>query len=603
MASCITSQFGNNYCPQVRLTVTESSSATTSTLAWTLEYVAHGFAASTSTAKSYTAVVAGETVASGTYSINGKTGTYTIASGTKVINKTTSSQSISFSCSMAFNLTWSGTYGGTKSASGSITIGAIASYTISYNANGGSGAPGAQTKWAGTNLTLSATRPTKPGYSCLGWSTSSTATSAAYAAGAPYTANASATLYAVWKANTYTVSYNANGGAGAPGNQTKTYGVTLKLSATKPTRTNYNFLGWGTSASSTTVAYAAGANYTENTGITLYAIWQLAYTKPRISTFTADRCTSAGTASETGTYARVKFTWATDRTVSSIKIEWKTSTATSWSSTTVSASGTSGTVNQIVGSGGLNAEYEYNIQVTVVDSGGNTSEIRNVSPMSFPIDVRHDGKGVSFGKPSTSAGVDSAWPIYEQGKRVYSPNNKPTTADIGAIKGVLANSYYGLAWPDGNVGNWVRTTENGLLPYQPGGASNIGANGWPFTGGYFNALYCKGRKVVDFGSAANKGYYIRLYDGTQICWYSWPVTITTNQVFGNLYYAYGGGFTFPVAFANSDISVTMTIQDNDMTAVATYGVTAADVDNTYIYCGVNKTKTVRLHYIAIGRWE
>ena len=38
-------------------------------------------------------------------------------------------------------------------------------------------------------------------------------------------ANADHTFYAVWKKNapaTYTVSYDANGGSGAPGSQTKT---------------------------------------------------------------------------------------------------------------------------------------------------------------------------------------------------------------------------------------------------------------------------------------------------------------------------------------------------------------------------------------------
>lgn len=160
----------------------------------------------------------------------------------------------------------------------------INTYTVSYNANGGSGAPGAQTKTYGVTLALSTIKPTKTGYTFQGWSTSSSG-GVNYASGADYTANAAVTLYAVWKANTYTVSYNANGGSGAPGAQTKTYGVTLKLSSTKPTRTNYNFKGWGTSSSSITVSYAAGGNYTSNASITLYAIWELAYTAPRLSDF------------------------------------------------------------------------------------------------------------------------------------------------------------------------------------------------------------------------------------------------------------------------------------------------------------------------------
>ena len=47
-------------------------------------------------------------------------------------------------------------------------------------------------------------------------------------------------LYCVWQAKTYTISYNANGGSGAPASQTKTYGTTLTLSSTKPTRSGYD---------------------------------------------------------------------------------------------------------------------------------------------------------------------------------------------------------------------------------------------------------------------------------------------------------------------------------------------------------------------------
>ena len=73
----------------------------------------------------------------------------------------------------------------------------------------------------------------------------------------------------------HTVTYNANGGSGAPASQTKWYGTILTLSDTKPTRTGYTFLGWGTSATATTVVYAAGAKYGADKDITLYAIWKL----------------------------------------------------------------------------------------------------------------------------------------------------------------------------------------------------------------------------------------------------------------------------------------------------------------------------------------
>lgn len=98
-------------------------------------------------------------------------------------------------------------------------------YTITFNANGGSGTPAAQTKTHGTALTLSSTKPTRDGYTFLGWATSSTATSAQYKPGAGYTQDADVTLYAVWQKNsvsgfgsfycqngTIVGTYNAPGG-------------------------------------------------------------------------------------------------------------------------------------------------------------------------------------------------------------------------------------------------------------------------------------------------------------------------------------------------------------------------------------------------------
>lgn len=166
--------------------------------------------------------------------------------------------------------------GGSYTANAAVTLYAkwtAITYTVSFNANGGSGAPSAQTKTYGVTLTLSSTTPTRTGYTFSGWATSSSATSATYAAGGSYTANAAVTLYAVWKVITYTVSYNANGGSGAPSSQTKTYGVTLTLSSTKPTRTGYTFSGWNTNSSGTGTNYSAGGSYTANAAVTLYAKW------------------------------------------------------------------------------------------------------------------------------------------------------------------------------------------------------------------------------------------------------------------------------------------------------------------------------------------
>ena len=295
------------------------------------------------------------------------------------------------------------TSGNTHTVSGNVTVvssATLKTYTVTFNANGGTGAPSAQTKTHGTALTLSSTKPTRTGYTFQGWGSSTTDTSVDYAAGASYTENAAATLYAIWKANsitfkyysnngtqtnfvdwtatadrsfptnhwqytmgtykqtyeghtgtgyygttptgiggylvgevqkftsysdlcekhgvsvsaasttvnlycqwtanTYTISFDANGGSGAPSAQTKTYGTALTLSSTKPTKatttdatyrvtfdatggscdtsyldtnktTTYTFKNWNTVSNGSGASYNAGGSYTDNAAATLYA--------------------------------------------------------------------------------------------------------------------------------------------------------------------------------------------------------------------------------------------------------------------------------------------------------------------------------------------
>ena len=71
---------------------------------------------------------------------------------------------------------------------------------------------------------------------------------------------------------TYTVTYDANGGSGAPAKQTKTTGQTITLSSSKPTRSGYVFMGWATKSNGS-VVYKAGASYSADANVTLYAVW------------------------------------------------------------------------------------------------------------------------------------------------------------------------------------------------------------------------------------------------------------------------------------------------------------------------------------------
>lgn len=87
-------------------------------------------------------------------------------------------------------------------ASKSFTIPAQTSYSVQYNANGGTGAPTSQTKWHGESLTLSATTPSMTGYTFNGWATSEANASAgtvAYNPGDTYSGNEALLLYAVYE--------------------------------------------------------------------------------------------------------------------------------------------------------------------------------------------------------------------------------------------------------------------------------------------------------------------------------------------------------------------------------------------------------------------
>ena len=378
------------------------------------------------------------------------------------IDRTQSDRSIPYSARLKSDSSY--TYGERSSGTSYHTVGKLASHTVSYNANGGSGAPGNQTKWYGSTLTLSSTKPTRTGYTFQGWATSAGG-GVAYQPGQAYGNDANITLYAVWKANTWTVKYNANGGSGAPADQTKIYGQTLKLSSTKPTRLDYNFKGWATSkanADKGTVSYAAGANYTSNAAITLYAVWELAYVRPRITNLTISRCDSAGNISESGTYLRYDFKWATDLTGVYIQCQWKPQTAawgsSSQKSTTIlsNSSSKSGTITKkVVGSGGVSAEQSWTARVYIYDSKGTSyatySSDASIGTIAYPIDVRKQGAGIAFGKVAESNNLaDFEFPAqFRNGLKLKTP---------GGIK-----SFLDAVYPVGSIYMSVKPTNPGTL--------------------------------------------------------------------------------------------------------------------------------------------
>lgn len=90
--------------------------------------------------------------------------------------------------------------------------------------------------------------------------------------------------FGFWYApNTYTITYNTNGGYWTNGTgptenpQTKYYGVTVNLTSYAPKKDGgYVFVGWSTSSSATSATYSPGGSFTTNANTTLYAVYQKA---------------------------------------------------------------------------------------------------------------------------------------------------------------------------------------------------------------------------------------------------------------------------------------------------------------------------------------
>ncbi len=92
--------------------------------------------------------------------------------------------------------------GSTHTMYGSATLYAswiLNTYNVTYDANGGSGSPASQTKKHGTDITLSNTVPVYDGFEFVGWNTASDGSGTSYNAGAAYSENEDATLYAQWE--------------------------------------------------------------------------------------------------------------------------------------------------------------------------------------------------------------------------------------------------------------------------------------------------------------------------------------------------------------------------------------------------------------------
>ena len=153
------------------------------------------------------------------------------------------------------------------------------SYTVSFNANGGTGTMTAQTVTVGAATALKKNTFTRAGYVFDAWNT------AANGSGTPYADQASVysiakdtVLYAQWKAdaNTCVVTFHPNTGTYKTGTQTMTKGTAralTTLSALGYRPGGCTFRGWSTASNGSGTTYKDGESVTLTGNLDLYAQW------------------------------------------------------------------------------------------------------------------------------------------------------------------------------------------------------------------------------------------------------------------------------------------------------------------------------------------
>ena len=159
------------------------------------------------------------------------------------------------------------------------------SYTLHFDANGGTGMMIDQVVKIGKNTTIKSNEFTKADSSFGGWNTAPDGSGTSYPNNYSITSDLGnngdvITLYAQWIAPAdYTVHFDSNGGTGTMDDQTFVVDGNAKpLSPNQFTRTNYVFRGWNTAPDGTGTHYddeqaVNNLSTTDGNVVTLYAEW------------------------------------------------------------------------------------------------------------------------------------------------------------------------------------------------------------------------------------------------------------------------------------------------------------------------------------------
>jgi|GEM_PF-4482902 len=140
-------------------------------------------------------------------------------------------------------------------------------YSLTFDNNDGSGTRQILNKWEAHSLAVPTA--TRDGFSFLGWATTAGAAVAQYAPGSSITANNIGVFYAVWE-KSYAITYDADGGIGAPVSQKKIHGTDTTISSIVPVKDGCNFVHWTDGERS----YNPSDTYSKDANLALTAVWE-----------------------------------------------------------------------------------------------------------------------------------------------------------------------------------------------------------------------------------------------------------------------------------------------------------------------------------------
>lgn len=269
---------------------------------------------------------------------------------------------------------------------------------------------------------------------------------------------------------TYTVTYDANGGTGAPSPQTKQKGVSLQLSTQEPTRAGYVFEGWSLTKGGV-VQYKPGSYFSVDANSTLYAIWTYDRSNaPQVTSLRAYHVASSTstTPSPSGAYVYFTLSWTSGVNLTSINAMYQLAEGT----TSPMSADVKGTTT---GKGGTAygwfegaASNSYYLSVTLENADGQSTSASIIIPKaaSSIIEIANQGTGIGLLTDAPENGV--ALGEYANATAAFEVNvdNYETTmtGNINALVDTIVKPAISVGWDD-NEGNCCNlTSQNSVFP-------------------------------------------------------------------------------------------------------------------------------------------